>query len=197
MQELADLPNVTHLQNATVWAYREHNYLMVNERAPTEPSILERNWRVRAKHVICATGAIERTLVFGNNDRPGVMLASAAQTYVNRYGLRPGKRAVIFTNNSSAYPVAADLAAQGIDVAAIIDARDTVPEEDRALALGIPVTPGHVVTTTHGHRHVKGVTIAPKDGGKEAAPHLRPPRHFRRLEPRRPPLVAIARHASL
>jgi len=163
--ELATMDNVTHLQNATVWAYREHNYLMVNERAPENPDILERNWRVRAGHVICATGAIERALVFGNNDRPGVMLASAVQAYVNRYGVRPGRRAVVFTNNNSAYSVAADLAQTGIEVAAIIDSRNTVPDAARAAVSGIEVLPGHMVTTTHGRRHIRGVDVAPNDGG--------------------------------
>ena len=163
--ELATMDNVTHLQNATVWAYREHNYLMVNERAPEYPDILERNWRVRAGHVICATGAIERALVFGNNDRPGVMLASAAQAYINRYGVRPGRRAVVFTNNNSAYSVAADLAQTGIEVAAIIDSRDTVPDAARAMVSGIEILPGHVVTTTQGGRHIRSVEVAPNGGG--------------------------------
>ncbi len=165
VDELATLPNVTHLQNATVWAYREHNYLMVNERAPDSPGLLERNWRVRAGQVICATGAIERMLVFGNNDRPGVMLASAAQTYVNRYGVRPGQRAVVFTNNNSAYAVAADLAAAGITVAAIVDSRTEVPERARAMAKDIDILAGHVVISAKGRRQVRGVTIAPVDGG--------------------------------
>ncbi len=165
LDELATLSNVTHLQDATVWAYREHNYLMVNERAPDNPGLLERNWRVRAGQVICATGAIERMLVFGNNDRPGVMLASAAQTYVNRYGVRPGQRAVVFTNNNSAYAVAADLAAAGITVAAIIDNRTDVPEEARTLVEDVDVLAGHVVTGARGARQVRGVTIAPVDGG--------------------------------
>ena len=165
VSELASLPNVTHLQNATVWAYREHNYLMVNERAPNNPSLLERNWRVRAKHVICATGAIERMLVFGNNDRPGVMLASAAQAYVNRFGVRPGKRAVVFTNNNSAYVVAADLAAAGIEVAALIDSRASIPDAARARVPEVEIFSGHVVTTAKGTRVVKGVEIAPVTGG--------------------------------
>ncbi|RFU11854.1 sarcosine oxidase subunit alpha family protein [Rhodobacteraceae bacterium W635] len=163
--ELAALPNVTHLQNATVWGYREHNYLMVTERAPTNPSLLERTWRVRAGHVITATGAIERGLVFGNNDRPGVMLASAVQTYVKRYGVAPGKRAVIFTNNSSAYAVAADLVAAGVKVVAIVDSRETVPEDARAQVPGIEVMAGKVVTEARGARHLRGVAVTAKTGG--------------------------------
>lgn len=166
LKELAALPNVTHMQNATVWAYREHNYLMVNERLPDHPGLIERNWRVRARHVICATGATERMLVFGNNDRPGVMLASAAQTYANRYAVRPGSRVVVFTNNNSGHAVACDLATRGIEIAAIVDSRDNVPKELLKADAGTVVS-GHVVTRAHGHRRVRSVTIAPRDGGKE------------------------------
>ncbi len=162
--ELAGMANVTHLQNATVWAYREHNYLMVNERAPEHPTLLERNWRVRAGHVITATGAIERSLVFGNNDRPGVMLAGAAQTYANRFAVRTGKRAVVFTNNNSAYAAAADLRAAGVEIAAIVDSRDKVPDAARALVPQVDILPGSVVTTAHGHRHVRAASIAGTNG---------------------------------
>ena len=71
--ELGSMCNVTHLQSSTVWAYREHNLLIINQRNTESPSIIERSWRVRAKHVVLATGALERSLVFVNNDRPGVM----------------------------------------------------------------------------------------------------------------------------
>ncbi|MEM7317508.1 MAG: 2Fe-2S iron-sulfur cluster-binding protein [Pseudomonadota bacterium] len=165
VSELAGMPNVTHLQNATVWAYREHNFLMVNERAPENASLVERNWRVRAGHVICATGAIERMMVFGNNDRPGVMLASAAQAYVNRYAVRPGKRAVLFTNNNSVYPVAADLEAAGVQVLAIVDSRSEVSEAARATVPTAEILTGHVVTTTQGRRQLRSVDIAPVRGG--------------------------------
>lgn len=164
--ELEAMGNVTLLRRATVWAYREHDYLMVTERAPDRTGLLERTWRVRAGHVITATGAIERGLVFGNNDRPGVMLASAVQSYVNRYGVAPGRRAVIFANNTSAYTVAADLAAAGIEVAAIIDSRSDVPAEARAAVPGLPIRAGYVVTTAHGGRSLRAVTVAPRDGGE-------------------------------
>ena len=159
--ELDTLPNVIHLQNTTVWAYREHNMLMVNERSPENPNVLERNWRVRAGHVICATGAIERMMVFGNNDRPGVMLASAAQAYVNRFGVKLGRRAVIFTNNDAAYTVTADLIAAGITIAAIADSRRNVPAKARALVPNCQILTGHVVTTTRGHHRINSVDVAP------------------------------------
>jgi|TARA_B110000908_G_scaffold11636_1_gene13616 sarcosine oxidase subunit alpha len=163
--ELDAMDNVTHLQNATVWAYREHNMIIVNERSPDQDGVLERSWRIRAGHVICATGAIERALVFANNDRPGVMMTSAIQAYVNRYAVRPGKRAVLFTNNNSSYAVAADMAKAGIEIAAIVDSRASVPAEALALVKGIKVLEGTVVTNVKGHKRVKSVTVEPKNGG--------------------------------
>ena len=163
--ELAAMENVTHLQNATVWAYREHNLMMVHERAPANPPLLGRNWRVRAGQVITATGAIERMMVFQGNDRPGVMLASAAQAYVNRWAVRPGLRAVVFTNNDSAYAAAADMAQAGIAVAAIVDSRDTVPDHASALVPDIAVLAGHAVTSVTGGRRVCAASVVPVAGG--------------------------------
>lgn len=162
--ELAAMENVTHLQNATVWAYREHNLVVVNERLPDHGAVLERSWRVRARQVVCATGAIERAMVFVNNDRPGVMLASAVQTYVNRYAAIPGKHAVIFTNNNSAYAAAADMAAAGIRIAAIVDSRNSVPAEALARVAGIEVLTGHVVTAAKGRKRVRAVTVSRREG---------------------------------
>ena len=165
VDELQSMPNVTHLlQDASVWACREHNFLMVNERSPASPNVLERNWRVRAGQVILATGAIERGLVFPENDRPGVMLASAAQAYVNRFAVKPGERAVVFANNDSVYAVAADLQASGIDIAAIVDSRDAVPDNASASAGDIPIKTGSAVIGVRGKRSVRGVTIAGRDG---------------------------------
>ena len=166
--ELAAMPNVRHLQDATVWAYREHNFLMVNERSPANPSLLERNWRVRAGHVILATGAIERSLVFPNNDRPGAMLASAAQAYVNRFAVKPGEKAVVFTNNDSAYAAAADLAAAGIHVVTIVDSRASVPEDSRGMIGDIPIRAGSVIIDVLGRRCVEGAVIAGRDGAGRA-----------------------------
>lgn len=162
--ELASMPNVRHLQDATVWAYREHNFLMANERSPANTDVLERNWRVRADYVILATGAIERSLVFPNNDRPGVMLASAAQAYVNRFAVQPGKKAVIFTNNDSAYAVAADLDTAGVHVAAVVDSRNDVPGDTRTLLGDIPLKAGSVIVSARGKRSVNGAIVARRDG---------------------------------
>ncbi len=75
-------------------------------------------------------GATERPIAFGNNDRPGVMLAGAVRTYVNRYGATPGQKVGVFTNNDDGWRTAADLHAKGVEIAAVIDSRDQPPFMD-------------------------------------------------------------------
>ncbi|MBM3526366.1 MAG: FAD-dependent oxidoreductase, partial [Alphaproteobacteria bacterium] len=96
LAELVSLPNVRCFADASVWGYLEHNNLVMVERAPAVPGLRQRNWKLRAAQVVIATGAFERPIPFADNDRPGVMLASAARDYVNRYAVRPGRRAVVF-----------------------------------------------------------------------------------------------------
>ena len=116
--------------------------------------------------MVLAQGAFERPLVFCNNDRPGVMLASAVSTYINRYAVLPGRRAVVFTNNDSAYRTAIDLAEAGAEVAAIVDSRPGGAGElgIQARSLRIPVLSGHVVCDIAGQHRVSGVSIAGWDG---------------------------------
>jgi hypothetical protein len=104
----------------------------------------QRLWRIRAREIVLATGSIERPLVYADNDRPGCMLASAARTYVNRYGATPGKRAIVMTNNDSAYQTALDLEAAGVVIAAVIDLRSEATGElaQAARARGIEVLAG-------------------------------------------------------
>jgi len=164
VRALDDMPRVTRLSQASAWAYREANLLVVTERAPSTPGIFQRSWRVRAGQVIVAAGAIERPLVFHNNDRPGVMLASAVQTYINRYAVLPGRRAVVFTNNSSAYEAVADMLAAGMSVAAIVDARAVVPPEAAALVPGVEILAGHLVVASVGRSQIKGVQVRARQG---------------------------------
>ena len=161
------LPNVTRLQDANVWAYREANLLLLTERSPAPGHLEQRTWRVRAARVLLATGAIERPLVFADNDRPGVMLASAARCYVNRYAVRPGRRALVFTNNSSAYQAAAELQAAGVEIAALVDSRPQVPDAAAALLPDSEILAGHVVSRARGGRQLRGAAIRPISGGAE------------------------------
>lgn len=127
----------------------------------------ERLHRIRSGRVVLATGAIERPLVFADNDRPGIMLASAAATYLHRYGVAVGRRVVLMATHDSGYRVAFDLADAGVPVAAIVDARASVDPIllAEAAARNIPVAAGSVVTGTAGAKRVKNVTVAPVDGG--------------------------------
>jgi sarcosine oxidase subunit alpha len=117
--KLESAPDVRLLTRATAFGHYDQNLVLIAERLPSGGRLRQ----VRAKRVVLATGAHERPLIFPNNDRPGIMLAGAARTYVNRYGVAPGKRAVIFTNNDSTDAVSADLKRAGIRVVAIVDVR--------------------------------------------------------------------------
>ena len=176
--ELQGLDDCVLLPSSTVFGYHDHNFLTIAERCAVHPSnpdgrgVRERLWRVRARQVVLAQGGLERPLVFCNNDRPGVMLASAVSTYIDRYAVLPGRRAVVFTNNDSAYRTAMSLAGAGAEVAAIVDSRfggdgRTGPAGElgaRVQALGIPVLAGHVVSDVAGRRRVEGASIARWNG---------------------------------
>ena len=118
----ATLPEVRLLSRATALGVYDHGFVLVAERTPT-PTTEGRLWHIRARAIVLATGAIERPIVFADDDRPGIMLASAATTYIRRYAVRPGVRAVIFTTNDSTDDAAMALAEAGIELVATVDAR--------------------------------------------------------------------------
>ncbi|WP_330352674.1 sarcosine oxidase subunit alpha family protein [Streptomyces chartreusis] len=166
---LAAAPEVRVLSRTTVFGHYDDNHLLAVERrtnhlgadAP-EDVARERVWRIRARRVVLATGAHERSLAFADNDRPGVMLAASARTYVNRFGVLPGRHAVVLTTNDSAYAAALDLAAAGLSVTAVVDTRPEPGEwAERARAAGIEVLAGHAVTGTAGEARLSAVTVAP------------------------------------
>jgi sarcosine oxidase subunit alpha len=163
----------TLLPRTTAFGYFPHNYLGLSQRlsdhlpAPAPGMPRERLWQVRARTVVLATGAIERPLVFPGNDRPGIMLAGAAQTYLNRYGVKVGERVVIVTAADAAYQAALDLAAAGVRVAAVADLREqpsgALP--DAARAAGVEVIPAATVVSTAGHLRVTGITLGRVSNG--------------------------------
>lgn len=169
-ERLTTAPDVRILRRTTVFGHYDDNHLLAVERrtnhlgatAPTHLS-RERVWRIRARRVVLAAGAHERSLAFPDNDRPGVMLAASARAYLNRYGVLPGRKAVVFTTNDSAYAAALDLAAAGVEIAAIVDTRPSAPGEwaNRARDAGIEVLPGHAVAGTEGTPRLTAVTVAP------------------------------------
>ena len=170
--ELAAAPGVTLLPNTTAFGLYESNLVLLAQRLITDQPDHAgsengaRVWRVLPKQIVLATGAHERPLLFANNDRPGVMLAGAISTYVRRYAVAPGSRAILFTNNDSAYRTALDLTDAGVPVAAIADVR-TDPDGDlpsEARAQGIPVHAGAVVRHAHGGRRVAAAELCSLDG---------------------------------
>ena len=115
--------------------------------------------------VILATGAIERPLVFGNNDLPGIMLANSVSTYINRYAVVPGNRCVIMTTNDSGYQTALDIQAAGRTVVAVVDSRHAPDGRlvQQAKAAGIEIMTGHGVIEAQGSKRVTGAIVAPLD----------------------------------
>ena len=124
---------------------------------PPEHEPRQRHWKIVAKRAVLAAGAHERTIAFGNNDRPGVMLASAVRTYVNRYAATPGRRLAVFTNNDDGWRTAADAHAAGIEIAAVINSRAGPPGEFSAL--GIRAITGARVSHVHGRLGVEAIDV--------------------------------------
>jgi sarcosine oxidase, subunit alpha len=171
---LASNSNVTLLTRTTVFGYFPHNLIGLNQRLsdhlarPPEGLPRERLWQVRARSVVLATGAIERPLVFPGNDRPGILLAGAAQAYLNRYAVRVGTRAVIVTSGDDAYQTALDLQAAGVAVAAVADLRAEAAGvlPDAVRRAGIQVLAGSTVIGTAGSLRVNAITLGSVLGGK-------------------------------
>ena len=131
VKTLEAMSNVTILTRTQCFGYMDHNFLTLAEKVtdhlPERPDHLprQRMWKIRARHVVLAQGNHERPLIFGGNDKPGVMMASAVRSYINRYAVLPGRRAVIYTNNDDAYKTALLLDDAGVKVVAIVDQRPT------------------------------------------------------------------------
>ncbi len=156
-QSLADAENVHVLNRTTVVGHWHHNFVMLFERvAEHDPAMLaagvprHRLWKVRARQVILATGAIERPIAFANNDRPGIMLASATRGLVERYGVAPGTNGVVFTNNDDAYQTAIVLKDAGVSVR-VVDSRSRADGAlpNKAREDGIEVDTGSVISAVH------------------------------------------------
>jgi sarcosine oxidase subunit alpha len=170
VKDLAALPNVTLLPRTTAFGYYHDNFIGAIERltdhlADPGPDVQwaarEKLWRIRAGEVVLAAGAIERPLVFDGNDVPGVMLASAARTYLHRFGVAVGSKVAVMAAHDSGWKDALALAGAGVTIAAIVDCRSEVPHElvDAAQALGIAILLGHSVIGVNGRHQVKSIQI--------------------------------------
>ena len=164
--ELQTMPNVRVMTRSTVMGAYDHGIYGVVERVsdhlpeplPGKPRQIL--WRVYSRRAILAAGATERPIVFHNNDRPGIMLASALRAYANRWAACPAKRVAIFTNNDDGHRTAADLHAKGVTIAAVIDTRPDCPASP-----DYEVIPGGVVTDTTGRLGLKRITVRRPSGG--------------------------------
>ncbi|VAW12973.1 Sarcosine oxidase alpha subunit [hydrothermal vent metagenome] len=164
--ELASMENVRLMARATVYGAFDHGiYGAVERKTDHLPDsggkprqIL---WRITSKRAILSAGATERPIAFGNNDRPGIMLAGAVRAYVNRWGVAPGKRVAIFTNTDDGWRAAADLAARGMAIAAMIDTRNGPPPATPHNTLrGAAVVMGGRVIDTSGRHGIRSITLA-------------------------------------
>ena len=175
VRHLAAQAAVTLLPRTTAFGYYDGALVGAIERvadhlalpAPHMPR--QRLWKIRAQAVVLASGAHERGIAYANNDLPGTMLASAARTYVTRYAVMPGRRALVFANNDGAYADALAMRAAGVAIVALVDARPAsqltrgLPAQARAA--GITLLAGSLIVAAHGGRHVASVDIAPIEGG--------------------------------
>jgi sarcosine oxidase subunit alpha len=175
---LSACANVMLLPRTQAFGYFPHNLIGLNQRLsdhlarpdPQQPR--ERLWQVRAREVVLATGALERPLVFPGNDRPGIMLADAARTYLNVYGVRVGSRVVIVTACDSAYRAALELHAAGVQIAVIADIRPQVNGAlpGQARQAGLPLLSGCTVQGTRGRLRVSAVDLAHVESGGAVRP---------------------------
>ena len=162
------------LKNTTAVIHSDHNYVVLSEKV-AEDDIEKKNlfiprerlWKVRAKKVIYATGALERPIVFQNNDLPGVMLVSAVSELINCYGVCPGKKVVLAGNNDSIYSLARDLQACGAKIVALFDARQNSDLKNKFLSDStFPIFMGKAPLRAFGRRKISSVTYGSvnKDG---------------------------------
>ena len=170
INELKKINNLEIKTRTSVAAFHSYNYLLARENLTDHLSkdekknkVRQRLLKIRAKKVIIATGAIERPLIFNNNDRPGIMLSSAVKKYADYYGVVCGKKTVFFTNNDSAYESAISLNKKGLNVEAIIDIRKKSDSEliKEVEKIGIQIYWSHTVVDAHGYKRLKEITIMP------------------------------------
>jgi heterotetrameric sarcosine oxidase alpha subunit len=170
--ELSRNPEVRVLRRTTAFgAYDGSTYGAIERVSDHLPSPKpgtprQRLWRLVAKKVVLATGATERPIVFGGNDRPGVMLAGAVRTYINRFGVVPGERVVVFTNNDYGATTAVDLTRAGADVVALVDSRPEISEHVHRIAnqTGVRLISNAVVSDALGKKRVTGAVVHLHDG---------------------------------
>jgi sarcosine oxidase, subunit alpha len=164
----AERCGVRHMTRTLAFGIYDHNLVCAREvlqspagRAAAGGMLRERLWKIRARAVIAATGAFERPVIFPNNDRPGVMLAGAADKYVHAFGVACGQRVVIAANSDSAYRVAASLRGAGVQVVAVVDRRPRADIGTEAAQVHTLVNAG--IAEVGGAKAVRNCTVFSTD----------------------------------
>ncbi len=176
IEELKKIPNLTIKNRTSVAAFHGYNYLLARENLTDHLSAHERKekirqrlLKIRAKKVVIATGAIERPLIFSNNDRPGIILSSSIKKYIDYYGVKTGESISLFTNNDSAYETAISLNKSGVKVKVIIDIRENSNSilTEKIEKIGIKILRGYTITNTDGYKRINSIEVMKlsKDGG--------------------------------
>ena len=173
ISELKEMPNVLVKNRSQVFGYYDHNMMVMFERTgdhlekKSKYKPRQRLWYIRAKEVLLSTGSIERPIVFGNNDTPGVFLSAAAKEYLKVYGVLVGKKPLIFTNNDSAYETAIEFKKNGVEPI-VLDTRENQNSEliNEAKDLKIDIRFSHAVEAANGYKKVKSATIGKLNSDK-------------------------------
>ncbi|MEO1380369.1 MAG: FAD-dependent oxidoreductase, partial [Pseudomonadota bacterium] len=160
--ELASMKNVRLMSRTTIYGAYDHGIYGALERktdhlADAEGKPRQVLWRIYSKRAILAAGSTERPIAFPDNDRPGIMLSGAVRSYVNRFGVAPGKQVVVFTNNDDGWRTASDLVAKGVEVNALIDSRDTDPVTNLE---GVRIHMNTQITGTIGRRALGAIKLS-------------------------------------
>ena len=161
VKKLKSLKNVRILNRTTVFAAFDHGIFAAIEKKTDH--ILEKNskprqinWKIYTKHCILASGAIERSIAFPQNDRPGIMLAGSVRTYANRFGAHYGQKIAIYTNNDDGWKTADDLKNMGLEIKAVIDTRKEIEAPSSSISSYL----GQTITKTYGRKGIKAIELS-------------------------------------
>ena len=168
IENLKKYPNLSIKTRTSLATFHGYNYLLAKENLTDHLSVNDRKdkirqrlWKIRAKKVIIATGAIERPLIFNNNDRPGILLSSSIKKYIDYYGVKCGTKISIFTSNDSAYETVLSLYKNGVKVNSIIDIRDKSESliVKKVQDIGIKIYWKHTVVNTKGYKRINSIEL--------------------------------------
>lgn len=165
-REVMSNEHIEVLTKATALGYYEDGVLLVEQAG----KIIA----IKPERVIIATGGAEKTLLFPNNDLPGVYGAGAVQTLVNVYGVKPGQRVLMVGAGNIGVIVSYQLLQAGVEVAAIIEAAPRIGaywvHAAKVVRAGVPIYTRHTILRAIGEREVKGAVIAQLDENWQPIP---------------------------